>query len=497
VKQLCPLAAALALVIGTGCSHAGHQPARVLRLGSADPAGIEHVPAVQFFVDRVAKLSGGRLRLVVDERWAPDRETALLRDVARGSTDLAWAHTRSLEPVGVRSFVALDAPMLVDGYGVEHAVLRSSLASKMLAATRSAGLRGLAVFSGPLSRLVGVGGPLRRAADLRRVAFGIHDLVKVHGKLISTAGFGPRALKGFGVALSPANVDELYANPTGGSAALEDDLDSLFFDRHAGACPPSKAECAAFDPWVTANLVLWARPAVLVANPGRFAALSPPDRALIEKAASQAAVYSLTLGHDAEQQLVPELCAAGVRIATASRRDVASIRRPLARVYAQLERSPQTRAAIRRIRRLRATTRADEPLAAPAVCRGPGPATPHARGVRSSLPDGVYRARISERDLRAAQARGAGSRAGLATLTLRDGRWRLVFREPGRTVQTGTYAGTPLRTTWAYDGDTRNESFFSVVVGRGGDLRFHVVTAFDLSSAQATYASHVFERIDG
>jgi TRAP-type C4-dicarboxylate transport system substrate-binding protein len=487
----------LALVMGTGCSHAGGQPARVLTLGSADPAGIEHAPAVQFFVDRVAKLSGGRLRIVVDQRWAPDRETALLRGVGRGATDLAWAHTRSLEPVGVRNFVALDAPMLVDSYGLEHAVLRSSLASSMLAATRSVGLRGLAVLAGPLSRLVGVGEPLRRAADLRGVAFGVHDLVEVHGKLMSSAGFAPRALRGFGVVLSPANVDALYANPRGGSAAFEDDLDSLFFDRHAGACPPNEDRCAAYDPWVTANVVLWARPAVLVANPGRFAALPPRERAWIEEAASQAAAYSLTLGHGAEQQLVPELCAAGVRIATASRADVASIRRPLARVYAQLERSPGTRAAIRRIRRLRANTRADEPLAAPAACGGSGSATRSARGVRSSLPDGVYRARITERDLRAAEARGAGVRAGLATLTLRGGRWRLVFTEPGRTVQTGTYAGTPLRTTWAYDGDTRNESFFSVVVGRGGDLRFHVVTAFDLSSAQATYASHVFERIDG
>jgi hypothetical protein len=115
--------------------------------------------------------------------------------------------------------------------------------------------------------------------------------------------------------------------------------------------------------------------------------------------------------------------------------------------------------------------------------------------VRSPIPDGVYRARITDSDLRKAGAHRAGNRAGTATLTLRGGRWRLLFSEPGRAVQTGTYAGTPLRTTWAYDGSVRNESYVSVVVGRDGGLRFHVVRALDLPFAHATYASHVFERI--
>jgi len=115
--------------------------------------------------------------------------------------------------------------------------------------------------------------------------------------------------------------------------------------------------------------------------------------------------------------------------------------------------------------------------------------------VRSPIPDGVYRARITDADLRRAGAHRAGDRAGTATLTLRRGRWRLLLSEPGRTLQSGSYAGTPLRTTWAYDGSRRNESYMSVVVGRDGGLRFHVVRALDQPFAGAIYASHVFERI--
>jgi TRAP-type transport system periplasmic protein len=495
VRHVCALAAALALVALTGCSGSRQGSVRTLRLASADLAGIEHDPAVAFFVDRVAKLSNGRLRIAVDERWAPGHEKQLLLDVARGHADLGWAHTSSFELLGVRSFDALHAPMLVDGYALERAVLRSSLAPQMLAGTRSVGLRGLALLSGPLSRLVGVGQAMRRPDDLRHLGFGVHGVITGRTRLRQTTPvLATRALHAFRVPMYHDFIEGLYADPGGGAAGFEDDLDTLFFDRYGGGC---RLDCRELDPWVTANVVLWPRAAVLVANPTMLQALPGRERAWIEKAASQAADYSTTRGDRDEQRLVPELCAAGVRFATASRRDLAALRRALRQVYAQLERSPRTRSAIRRIERLRRTTAVDAALAPPSGCGRTEPPSLRARGVRSPIPDGVYRARITARDLRRAGAYRAGNRAGTATLTLRGGRWQLVLTEPGHTVQRGTYAGTPLRTTWAYDGSSRDESYVSVVVGRDGGLRFHVVRALDLPFVRATYASHVFERIGG
>src|SRR6185436_20677174 len=93
--------AALAAVAAAACGGSGpRERAHVLRLASADPAGIEHEPSVAFFARRVEALSHGRLRIAVDERWAGGgtaRETDLLRDVARGGADLGWAHTRSFD----------------------------------------------------------------------------------------------------------------------------------------------------------------------------------------------------------------------------------------------------------------------------------------------------------------------------------------------------------------------------------------------------------------
>ena len=59
---------AIAALAFAGCGGGSHP--LVLRLASADPRGIEHEPAVGYFADRVERLSGGRLRVVVDERWA-------------------------------------------------------------------------------------------------------------------------------------------------------------------------------------------------------------------------------------------------------------------------------------------------------------------------------------------------------------------------------------------------------------------------------------------
>ena len=115
--------------------------------------------------------------------------------------------------------------------------------------------------------------------------------------------------------------------------------------------------------------------------------------------------------------------------------------------------------------------------------------------MRSTLPDGVYRVRITDADLRAVGANRAADRTGTATLTLRGGRWRLVFTEPGRSVRTGTYAGTALRTAWATDGRTRDEAYLSIAVQGDGALAFHVGSAANLATTQAIYASHPWRRI--
>jgi TRAP-type C4-dicarboxylate transport system substrate-binding protein len=478
----------LALV---GCGGGSGQHARVLTMASADPLGIEHDPAVKYFADRVAKLSNGRLRIAVDERWAhaaTAHEADLLRDVAHGRADLGWAHASSFDRVGVDSFQALQAPMLIDRDSVQDAVIRSALATRMLTGTRRAGLEGLALLAGPLSRLVGVNRPLGDGGELRGVLIAVHDSALTDAAVHALHSY-PRTITAAQTALFYVDV----GGDAGPPAGMEDDLDALFFDRYGGPCHSPGAACARVGPWLATNAALWPRAAVLVANPRRLRGLGARERAWVTEAATQAATYSTTRDDDA--RVLPELCAAGVRMTTASDRTLVRLRAAWRPIYRQLESRPDARAAVREIRRLRAAAPTRVPLQPLSACSRRSPAGDAALGVRSTVPDGVYRVRVTNRDLRAAGANRASDRAGTATLTLRDGRWRLVFTEPGHSVSTGTYAGTALRTAWATDGRTRDEAYLSIVVRRDGALAFRVGSADDLASTQAIYASHPWQRI--
>jgi TRAP-type C4-dicarboxylate transport system substrate-binding protein len=485
-------AAVIAALGLAGCGGGASQHARVLHMASAGPLGVEHDPAVAFFVDRVAQLSGGRLRIALDERWARGataRESALLRDVAHGRADLGWAHTSSFDRIGVDSFQVLQAPLLIDRDSTQDAVIHSPLAAQMLAGTRSAGLEGLALLAGPLSRLVGVNRPLRGAGDLRGVLIAVHDSALAEDAV--------HALHSYSKPITARSTSLLYVDTVsepGPPGALEDDPDAVFFDRYGGECGAQEAACDRVGPWLAANATLWPRTAVLVGNPQRLRDLDARERAWVTEAAKQAATYSTTQDAD-DARTLSELCAGGVRVTEMPRAALARLRRAWRPVYRRLEARPAARAALREIRRLRAQAPAATPLRPLPGCSGPSPVGDAARGVRSTLPDGVYRVQITDADLRAVGANRAGDRTGTATLTLRDGRWRLVFTEPGRSVGTGTYAGTALRTAWATDGSTRDEAYVSIAVRDDGALAFHVGSANNLATTQAIYASHAWRRI--
>ena len=187
---------ALAVLSLTGCGAASKPAGLVLAMESPDPAGIDHDPAVAYFVDRVAQLSGGRLRIEVDNVRPLDGsvdETAVLRAVARGSADLGWAHTRSFGFVNVHAFDALDAPMLINSYRTESAVIDSGLATSMLAGVNGARLEGLALLAGPLNRLIGTRTPLRGAGDIRGHVFALRRS-PVADMVVPTLGGDPLEL---------------------------------------------------------------------------------------------------------------------------------------------------------------------------------------------------------------------------------------------------------------------------------------------------------------
>jgi TRAP-type C4-dicarboxylate transport system substrate-binding protein len=127
-----------------------------------------------YLVSRVAKLSAGNVQIDmvyhVGEN-APDGERQVIRGVAAGKYDLGVVGTRVFDTLGVNSFQALAAPMLIDSYPLQRAVLGSGIPARMMRALDTVGVRGLGVLADGLRKPIAVRKPLLGPADWRGITF--------------------------------------------------------------------------------------------------------------------------------------------------------------------------------------------------------------------------------------------------------------------------------------------------------------------------------------
>ena len=136
-----PLTLVLAAVVSlAGCggqsgNKAGGPAAPVvLRMATVNgEAGFN--PGVDELLERVEELSNGNVKIEMAFRvgeFEPDAEQRIVRGVADGAYDLGVVGTRVFDTLGVSSFQALDAPMLIDSYAVEAAVIEGDIPARML-----------------------------------------------------------------------------------------------------------------------------------------------------------------------------------------------------------------------------------------------------------------------------------------------------------------------------------------------------------------------------
>jgi TRAP-type C4-dicarboxylate transport system substrate-binding protein len=177
VTLLAALAVALAAsaCTGSGVDKAGGtrtEPPVVLTL-----ADHEHAPdQIQFWIEEVQRRTGGSLRIQVTNRWRDQEvayDKATIADVQAGKVQLAKVAARAYDTVGVTSFQALLAPLLIDNQTLEQRVLESELAGQMLAGTSKLGLVGLAVLPTDLNKPLGLSRPLLAVSDYRGARIGV------------------------------------------------------------------------------------------------------------------------------------------------------------------------------------------------------------------------------------------------------------------------------------------------------------------------------------
>jgi TRAP-type transport system periplasmic protein len=409
-KRLPALVATAATLAAAGC---GAEAASDKAGGSGDPVvlrlantngGLDYTPAVEYFAQRVSELSGGELQITAVDHWgefASDAEQQVVRAVSSGEVDLGWAGTRVFDTLGVTSFQALTAPMLIDSYPLENAVIEAGVTDEMMKGLDGLGVTGLGVVPDGLRKPIGVDAPIVGPADWQGLAF---------GTLLSDGQ--AQAIRALGA--TPAQV-----NGTERVAALEDGTiqgfeTSIWVHQHN----PSLAKLA---PYVTSNVTLWPQMDVLLGNPARLDDLTADQQDWIEQAADDAATRSAVLA-EKDAKAVGDSCEDGARFAEASAEDLVALEAAFAPVYAELQREPETKAFIERIQALKKANSPGPQLSIPADCTG---ATPQqSAGDSDSAPaylNGTYRYTLTEQDARKAGEPDLSLYPHTNTYVLKDG----------------------------------------------------------------------------
>lgn len=149
---------------------------------------------------------------------------------------------------------------------------------------------------------------------------------------------------------------------------------------------------------VTANVTLWPKPVTVVINRTVLESLTASQQEALRGVGPAVVARQLDFLRGLTEEDRGILCRRGLRFVRASDRDLAGLRRAVQPVYDRLERNPQTRSLLRRIRAMKRETAAapDAPACSPSDATTTGPASQQA-----TVLDAVYRTSFTREELAA------------------------------------------------------------------------------------------------
>jgi TRAP-type transport system periplasmic protein len=310
-------------------------------------------PAVDDLLKRVEAVSNGNVKIEMAFRvgeFEPDAEQQIVRGVADGTYDLGVVGTRVFDTLSVLDFQALDAPMLIDSYAVEGAVIDGDIPAQMLPSLDQLQVSGLGLLGDGLRKPIAVEKPLLGPNDWRGIPFGVF-----RSQALSSAvrALGAEPTEVFG----PQRDQALEQHQIAGFEMNLLGYRILNLSRQA--------------PHVTANVNLWPQVLAIVGNPKPLARLSGEQRDSLTRALREAAAASTSLANG-DDGFMAELCRQGARFANASDADIRGLREAFAPVYTDLGRNPNTARFIAEIEQIGPRT-STGPVAIPDGCTGPAP----------------------------------------------------------------------------------------------------------------------------
>jgi len=433
VVRVRPVVLLAVMAVSAGCGSSGFDksggspPRHPVVLTLANFSG--DTSELDGFAARVARLSGGTMRINIKDRWRfgqVNYETGLISDVRAGKADLGVVGSRAWDSVGVGSFRALGSPLLIDSYALQERVLRSPMIGQMLAGLRPLGLAGIGILPGPLRKPLGIIRPLLTPADYAGLKIGVQQSL--------VAGATMRALRA-------APVWFPAGGRIAGFGAVEQQISTISGNQYDKT-----------GKYLTANVNLWPRPLVVFASGKAWAALTPAQRSILHHAVTGDLAAETTVVRGDERTNTAILCRRGrLRFVDASPVGLAALRRAVQPVYAQLERDPQTGRYIRQIEAMRQEI---SPEPAP-VC----PSAPQLAGTAGPL-DGVWRFTATAADLRSAGwSQGDVVPENYGTFTMVIDRGRFAFTNENRRA-----------CIWAYGTFTVHGNQFEELITDGGGI---------------------------
>jgi TRAP-type C4-dicarboxylate transport system substrate-binding protein len=311
------------------------------------------------WINEVRNLSHGLIRIELKDSWRtgdPRYEAQTVQDVRQGKVDMAWVGARVMDHVGVTSFQALLAPMLVDSYDLERRVFEAGIPNQMLIDVADTGVVGVGVLPGPMRKVMGLAKPFLTPADFAGARIAAQDSALTQTTL-HTLGGTPVPVPG-GVKLH-------------GVDGYEQQLESIAGNRYDSIAK-----------FTTANLNLWPRPLVIIIGKAARAKLTGTQRETLRKAADAALVPAIDASRQEDQQALPVLCTSGMALPTALPQQLAGLRTAVQPVYASLQRDASTSKWLNQIQALKEQLHADPETAS---CAGISGATRPASPI-----DGTY-----------------------------------------------------------------------------------------------------------
>ena len=359
---------------------------------------------VQNWIQEVQRRSGGTIRIEFRSGWRAkdlDYDRGTIADVRASRIDMAKIAARSWDEVGVQSFRALVAPMLVDSYALEQQVLTSDLPAQMIKEVGKQDLVGLAVLPGLLRKPLGVSRVLRSPQDFAGARIGIRPSEVSRQTFAALGGQAVTYVPGDPAAVSRLDGAELDVDVIAGNA----------YDRKSRA--------------LTANVDLWPRAVTLVMNKRSFDRLTARQRQALLGASAAAVAPTVKAFAQLDAQTTQRLCQRGLKLVTATDSDLRALRNALRPVYATLEQDAQTKRAIAEIQSLKSGLGT---AGAPSASKC---GTSSAASTSQSSPiDGTYHSTVTRAQLLSNPKFEPGednpSNYGQFTLTIRGGRfeWR-------------------------------------------------------------------------